>query len=100
MILLLLLFNDILGKLFNATHEVGFSRSKASSSGAISKELVNMELERGKYYDFDRNLDCLNRSQNHFYVYTEFATTCGVVSPGWKLGDSTSSREEWQFIQI
>lgn len=81
-------FFDIHGKLFNATHELGFSRSKASRSGAMARELVNMELERGKYYNFDRNLDCLIRSNNHYYVYTEFATSCGIVSPAWKLGDS------------
>lgn len=81
-------FFDINGKLFNATHEIGFSRSKASRSGALGRELVTMELERGSYYDFGRNLDCLIRSHNHYYVYLEFGNICGIVSPSWKLGDS------------
>jgi len=81
-------FFEIHGKLFNATHEIGFSRSKASRSGAIARELTNMELEYGKYYDIGRNLDCIIRSHNHYYIHMEFATSCGIVSPAWKLGDS------------
>ena len=79
-------FFQIHDKLFNATHEIGFSRSKASRSGAIARELVNMELECYRYVD--RNLDCLIRSHNHYYINLEFSNIVGIVSPAWKLGDS------------
>jgi hypothetical protein len=81
-------FFQIHNKLFHASHELGFSRQKASRSGAIARELVNMELERGKWYDAGRNLDCLIRSHNHYYAYCEFANSCGIVNSCFKMPDS------------
>jgi hypothetical protein len=82
-------FFSINSKLFLASHEIGFSKQKASRTGAISRALVNMELERGKWYDINRNLDCLIHSHNHYYIHVEFATPpIGIISPCFKMPDS------------
>jgi hypothetical protein len=82
-------FFEIHNKLFLATHEIGFSKQKASRSGAISRALVNMELERGKWYNVNRNLDCLINSHDHYYVHLEYATPpMGIISPCFKMSDS------------
>jgi hypothetical protein len=81
-------FFDVLGKLFNATHHVGFSKWQAYRVGAISRELSDLQgFARGKYYDLNRNLDVIIRSHCHYFVHVEDQDSHGLTSPGWKFPD-------------
>jgi hypothetical protein len=81
-------FFDIHNKLFNATHHVGFSKWQAYRVGAISRELSDLQgFARGKYYDFNRNLDVIIRSHCHYFVHVEDAYGHGLTSPAFKFPD-------------
>lgn len=83
-------FFEINQRTFLANHEIGFSKQKASRTGAISRALINMELERGRWYDKGRNLDCLINSHNHYYIHVEYANPpiIGIVTGCFKNPDS------------
>ena len=83
-------FFEINQRTFLANHEIGFSKQKASRTGAISRALINMELERGRWYDQGRNLDCLINSHNHYYIEVKYANPAmiGVITGCFKNADS------------
>lgn len=81
------IFFDIHGKLFNATHHVGFNRWFAYRTTAIAREMADLEFARGKYYGLEQDLDFTIRSHVHYFVQVGYTNTCGFTTPAWKFPD-------------
>jgi hypothetical protein len=81
------IFFDMHGRLFNATHHVGFNRWFAYRTTALAREMADMEFARGKYYGFNQDIDVLIRSHVHYFVHVEYGSTHGFTTPAWKFPD-------------
>lgn len=81
------IFFEIYGRLFNATHHIGFNRWFAYRTTAIAREMADMEFARGKYYGFNRDLDVIIRSHVHYFVHVEYGNSHGFTTPAWKFPD-------------
>jgi hypothetical protein len=80
-------FFEICGVLFNATHHIGYNRWEAYRTTALARELAALEFARGKYYQFNRDLDVTIRSHVHYFVEVRFSGTRGFTTPAWKYPD-------------
>ena len=75
---------EVNGKVFNATHHVGFGRWWQYRPTALAQELVKI------HFDHDNrkvHTDVLIRSHVHYYCEVGFLNTRAFTTPAWKLPD-------------
>ncbi|MDP9288053.1 MAG: hypothetical protein M3P08_07635 [Thermoproteota archaeon] len=79
------IFLDLHGRLLNGTHHVSFSRTEQNRSGGILRELIQMQLAQGYWYDMGRQLDILCRGHTHYFMHVETGNDQhGIINPSWK----------------
>ncbi len=75
---------EVNGKIFNATHHVGFSRWWQYRTTPLAVEMVKM------HFDHDKrkfHTDVMIRSHVHYYAEARFNNTKIFSTPAWKLPD-------------
>lgn len=75
---------EILGKYFNFTHHVGFSRWFQYRTTPLASEMAKMHFEHAKR---GFHTDVMVRSHVHYYVEVRFPNTIGFTTPAWKFPD-------------
>jgi hypothetical protein len=75
---------EINGKVFNATHHVGYSRWWQYRTTPLAVEMVKMHFDHGKR---KFHTDVMVRSHVHYYAEARFLNTMIFSTPAWKLPD-------------
>ena len=75
---------EINGKIFNATHHVGYSRWWQYRTTPLAVEMVKMHFDHGKR---KFHTDVMVRSHVHYYAEARFLNTIIFSTPAWKLPD-------------
>ena len=75
------------GRVFSATHHIGFNRWFAYRTTALAREMADMEFLRGRYWNNEDTPTVIARSHVHYFVYVRFANQHGFTTPAWKLPD-------------
>jgi hypothetical protein len=82
-------FFEVNNSLVSATHHVGWSKWQANSSGAIMRELSDLQgFGRGRYFADNRTIDLCIRSHVHRFVYVEDAFGKAFTSAAFKHLDA------------
>ena len=75
------------GRVFSATHHIGFNRWFAYRTTAIAREMADMEFMRGRYWKSEDMPSVIVRSHAHYFVMVRFTTQFGFITPAWKFPD-------------
>tara|TARA_R110002020_G_scaffold8222_2_gene33417 strand:+ start:5695 stop:6606 length:912 start_codon:yes stop_codon:yes gene_type:complete len=75
---------EINGKVFNATHHVGYSRWWQYRTTPLAVEMVKMHFDHAKR---KFHTDVMVRSHVHYYAEARFLNTMIFSTPAWKLPD-------------
>jgi len=75
---------EVHGKIFNATHHVGFARWWQYRPTALAQEMVKMHFDHSKR---KFHTDVMVRSHVHYYCQVKFLNTLSFTTPAWKLPD-------------
>ena len=75
------------GKVFSATHHIGFNRWFAYRTTAIAREMADMEFQRGRYWKSEDMPSVIVRSHAHYFVMVRFSSVVGFITPAWKFPD-------------
>lgn len=75
------------GKVFSATHHIGFNRWFAYRTTALAREMADMEFLRGRYWKPEDMPSVVIRSHVHYFVYVRFSNQHGFTTPAWKMPD-------------
>lgn len=75
---------EVNGKIFNATHHVGFARWWQYRPTALAQEMVKMHFDHSKR---KFHTDVMVRSHVHYYCQVKFLNTLSFTTPAWKLPD-------------
>lgn len=75
---------EMLGKYFNFTHHVGFSRWFQYRTTPLASEMAKLHFEHTKR---GFHTDVMVRSHVHYYVEVRFPHTKGFTTPAWKFPD-------------
>ena len=74
---------EVYGKVFNFSHHIGYSKSMAYRSTALSREMATMHYEDDKL----GKVDCIVRSHVHYFWHNEGVHRHGIITPAWKFAD-------------
>jgi hypothetical protein len=74
-------------RVFSVTHHIGFSRWFAYLPSALGREMAEMEFLKGKYWKNKDHPTFTVRSHTHHFVLVRYASSCGFVTPAWKIAD-------------
>ena len=75
---------EVNGKIFNATHHVGYSRWWQYRPTSLAVEMVKMHFDHSKR---KFHTDVMIRSHVHYYCEVRFLNTMCMSTPAWKLPD-------------